>query len=156
MRHAKSSWKDQDIADHERKLNKRGKLDAPVMGARLRERNIVPDLIICSHAVRAKKTATIIAEQVGYPKEKIREEKLIYEAGSSEIIELLKTLDYTVNTVFVIGHNPVVTDMLNYLTDQKIANAPTCGMALMHFNVDTWPEINKAALDWFDYPKNLS
>ena len=53
LRHAKSSWKDEDISDHERPLNKRGKKDAPKMGKLLKNLNLTPDKIISSSAKRA-------------------------------------------------------------------------------------------------------
>ena len=48
LRHAKSSWKDPDLPDHDRPLNKRGKRDAPRMGRLLKKEHLVPDVIISS------------------------------------------------------------------------------------------------------------
>ena len=66
MRHAKSSWDESDMHDHDRPLNKRGKLNAPRMGRLLREQDLVPDLIITSSARRARDTAGAVADQSGY------------------------------------------------------------------------------------------
>ena len=66
MRHAKSSWKEQDLPDHDRPLNKRGKNDAPRMGKLLKDEDLVPDLIMSSTAVRAKKTAELVAKTCKY------------------------------------------------------------------------------------------
>jgi phosphohistidine phosphatase len=55
LRHAKSSWKDLELQDHDRPLNKRGKQDALRMGKLLRREDLIPDLIVSSTAVRAKK-----------------------------------------------------------------------------------------------------
>lgn len=63
IRHAKSSWKDFSLDDFERPLNKRGKSDAPLMGAKLHDKKVVPDTILSSPAVRAKTTAEIIAKR---------------------------------------------------------------------------------------------
>jgi phosphohistidine phosphatase len=71
VRHAKSSWKDLSLDDFDRPLNKRGKINAPLMGEKLKERQIMPDLILSSPAKRARKTATTIAKKIGYPKKKI-------------------------------------------------------------------------------------
>ena len=62
LRHAKSSWNDPALDDHERPLNKRGRRDAPRMGVLVREYGLIPDLIICSDAVRARVTAEAVAE----------------------------------------------------------------------------------------------
>jgi phosphohistidine phosphatase len=61
LRHAKSSWKEQDLPDHDRPLNKRGKKDAPRMGKLLTDEDLIPDLIMSSTAARAKKTAELVA-----------------------------------------------------------------------------------------------
>jgi phosphohistidine phosphatase len=66
MRHAKSSWKDPDLPDHDRPLNKRGKHDAPSMGKLLKDEDLIPDLIISSTAARAKKTAELVAKACKY------------------------------------------------------------------------------------------
>ena len=60
IRHAKSSWKDFLLDDFDRPLNKRGKLNAPFMGSRLKKRNILPDIIVSSPALRAKTTKSFI------------------------------------------------------------------------------------------------
>ena len=69
-RHAKSSWQDHSLGDVDRPLNKRGQRDAPEMGRRLRQRGLLPDLIVASHAVRARTTASLYADQLGYLQEK--------------------------------------------------------------------------------------
>jgi phosphohistidine phosphatase len=66
MRHAKSSWKHHELIDHERTLNKRGKKDAPLMGKLILEKELVPQLILSSSAVRAQLTAEAIVETVNY------------------------------------------------------------------------------------------
>ncbi len=76
IRHAKSSWKDTTLDDFDRSLNKRGKLNAPLMGDRLKSKNIVPDLILSSPAKRAKKTAKIIAEKVEYARVIVNKEDI--------------------------------------------------------------------------------
>lgn len=69
VRHAKSSWKDPSLDDFDRPLNQRGERDAPVMGRRLKARGARPSLILTSPAKRAKRTARLIAEAIGYPVE---------------------------------------------------------------------------------------
>ena len=66
LRHAKSSWKHEQISDHDRPLNKRGKRDAPRIGRLLRDRNLAPELIISSTAKRARKTAAKAARECCY------------------------------------------------------------------------------------------
>ena len=81
VRHAKSSWKDASVYDHERPLNKRGKRDAPEMGARLKLRGCEPDLIVSSSAVRALETARTVAGEIGYPLGRIVVDERLYGRG---------------------------------------------------------------------------
>ena len=85
LRHAKSSWKDTGLEDHERPLNQRGQRDAPWMGRLIRERGLIPELIISSDAVRARLTAAGVAETAQYAGE-IRLEPRLYGASVDEIL----------------------------------------------------------------------
>src|SRR5215510_11184128 len=91
LRHAKSSWKYPDLADHDRPLNKRGKLTAPRIGQLLKDENLVPDLILSSTAARAQTTPRKVATASGYAGE-IRVTREIYDAGPEAYLALLQTV----------------------------------------------------------------
>ncbi len=93
VRHAKSSWKYPNLDDLDRPLNKRGRRDAPMMGKRLAKDKALPDLMISSPAKRAWKTAKIIAREVGYQKANIEKNIALYEAGVSELIQVIQKID---------------------------------------------------------------
>ena len=153
-RHAKSSWKHPELSDVERPLNKRGKRDAPYIGNLLKEKGVKPDLLISSPAVRAKKTATVIAEIIDYPKSRIKIDDSIYESSSSELINIIQRFNNKYKSVMMFGHNPGFTMLNNYLTDSYIDNIPTCGIVGIHFN-SSWKEINgdSGKAFFFIYPK---
>lgn len=158
MRHAKSSWKDPSLADHERPLNKRGKRDAPRMGKRLAQASICPDLIITSTAVRARTTAEKIAAEIGYPTAHIMMDESLYLAGMSGILELIHALGDANNHVMLFGHNPDLTELVNLLTDSHIDNVPTCGIVHIRFDTTSWSRVGtvRAQLIGFDYPKRIA
>ncbi len=153
IRHAKSSWKDFSLDDFDRPLNKRGKLNAPLMGTRLKERGVVPDIMISSSALRAKTTAEIIAKKVKYS-QKIIFKKDIYEIGESAIEKILKKLDDENSVVFLFGHNPDLNMLAEYYVDFD-ENIPTCGIVEIAFNCGKWKDISSenAKFISFDYPK---
>ena len=66
LRHAKSSWADPLLPDHDRPLNKRGQRTATQMGQLLRKQKLVPELILTSTAKRARETAILIAQSSQY------------------------------------------------------------------------------------------
>jgi len=155
VRHAKSSWKDPSLDDAKRPLNKRGKQDAPEMGKRLAKAGIRPDLITSSPAVRALTTAEKIAEEFGIKKSKIDVNENIYTFNAEGLLEVIKGLDDKLNTVMLVGHNPATTVLLNELSGADIDNVPTCGVAQLEMNTDSWAQVKKggAELVSFDYPK---
>lgn len=155
VRHAKSSWKDPDLADFDRPLNKRGKNDAPLAGHRLKEQGICPDLIITSPANRALTTAKVIAAEIDYTKKNPVIDKRVYMAGPEDILEILRQVDNAYKDVFIVGHNPTLTDLANDLTDECIDNIPTCGIARIRLDIESWRELasRKGELILFDYPK---
>ena len=153
-RHAKSSWKHQELSDIERPLNKRGKRDAPIIGNLLKEKSVNPDLIISSTAVRARETALTIAEIIDYPKSKILIDVNIYESSSSGLINIIQGFDDKYNSIMMFGHNPGFTMLNNYLTERFIDNIPTCGVVGIRFN-SSWEKIEGASGKefFFIYPK---
>src|SRR4029450_11617432 len=90
LRHAKSSWNDPALDDHERPLNKRGRRDAPRMGELVREYGLIPDIVISSDAVRARLTAEAVAEAARYTGEIMLDQHL-YMASPADILSLLRT-----------------------------------------------------------------
>ena len=92
VRHAKSDWGDPALGDHERPLNKRGQRNAPEMGERLVEREVRPDRIYTSSALRARTTAMVIAGVLDYPAENIEQVEDLYHAGVSTWLDFISGL----------------------------------------------------------------
>lgn len=155
IRHAKSSWSNPHLADIDRPLNKRGKRDAPFMAGRLLAMGIEPDLIYTSPAKRARKTAKHIARGVGYPVEKIVRKGDIYTSGINNLLGVIRGAPGEVETLFVVGHNYVLTDLAEFLTAEVLVNVPTAGIVAMSFSCDLWQDVSggQGELDFFDYPK---
>jgi len=99
LRHAKSSWKDSSLSDRDRPLNKRGKRDAPIMALRIHQSGIRPSLILSSPAVRAWKTAKIVAQEISYPNEFLQRDERLYHAGVRRIIDVLSEQDVAFNSI---------------------------------------------------------
>lgn len=158
IRHAKSSWDNPGQDDVDRPLNERGKKDAPRMGKRLKEREIYPQMIISSHAKRALSTAKRIAKAIGHKKDDIIIENHLYHASEDAIMKIIQRLKDDVNVVFLVGHNPGLTDFINSLRqdDDVLDNLPTCGIIGFRFNIDSWKDIawESGELLFYDFPKS--
>ena len=155
IRHAKSSWEAPYLKDYDRPLNKRGKRDAPFMGKELKKNAFSPELVISSPSKRTTLTAEKIFNELDFGFEKIQWEPKLYGAGTWECINIINSLEQDINTVCIIGHNPTLTDLSNYLTDNYIDNIPTCGIVKISFEVINWAMVSKSlgSLVSFDYPK---
>lgn len=155
IRHAKSSWEDPDLRDIERPLKGRGRKDALIMGARLRQLKIKPDLIISSPANRAYSTAKIIAEEVGYDATKIQLDEHLYFSGQESIMQVLRDSRDKHDHIFIFGHNPDFTAVANAFSDEYISNVPTAGLVVVEFNTDKWSECTQknGKLKFFEFPK---
>lgn len=140
IRHAKSSWDEASLGDLERRLNKRGKRDAPYMGKLLADKGLRPDAMLASPAKRALKTAKLIAEEIGYPKKRIDIRDGLYMQGAEAIVELIAGLDDGLERVVLVGHNPELTELANRLAGAGIDNLPTCGLVSIEFAADRWQD----------------
>jgi len=138
VRHAKSSWKTAGVSDFDRPLNKRGSHDAPIMGRRLADLDIVPDMIVASPAKRAMDTAEIIAREMGVPSNLILPDIQIYAASASGLIRLIRQLDDDWDHVMMVGHNPGIRNTGVLLVGDVIGTFPTCAILSMELEVDHW------------------
>jgi phosphohistidine phosphatase len=141
MRHAKSSWKEKETNDHERVLNKRGRKDAPRMGTLLQERELSPQIILSSSALRARQTAELVAEAAGFPGEPVYLDNL-YMAEADEYISVLRGLSDDYERVLVVGHNPGLETLLQILS-HRIESLPTAVIAHLVIDIDHWSALTK-------------
>jgi phosphohistidine phosphatase len=136
MRHAKSSWDDTGLHDHDRPLNKRGKLNAPRMGRLLRELDLAPDLILTSSARRARDTAEAVADQSGYIGD-IKVEEELYAAPPEVYLEALASAEDRNECILIIGHNPGLEELLEMLTGEQ-ESLPTAAIARVDLPIASW------------------
>ncbi len=158
VRHAKSSWGDASLDDHDRPLNRRGQRVAPLMGEVLAARTGAPDIILSSTALRARTTAGIIADKLGYADADIIDEGQIYLASTGRLLQLLRQVDESHHSAMIFGHVPGVHELTNALCrDADIAHFPTCAISLIELEIDYWGEIDadSGKLTDFLVPKEL-
>lgn len=153
VRHAKSSWADPGMDDHERPLNRRGLSDAPIMAARFAVRNEPVDLLLSSTARRALATAEAFATLLKAPP--IRTDKAIYAAHYRAVQGIVAKLPEEARRVMLFGHNPGFTDLCTYLLDRSIGDLPTCATVRLDLHVDQWRHAGQgtATLGWLDVPE---
>ncbi len=155
IRHAKASDAEFGINDFERALSKKGKNDASFMAKRLKHFGVLPDLIISSPAKRAKTTAKIISETLNYEKSSINFEESLYDSSYQTYRYLLDSMDDSIKSLFIVAHNPTITETGEILSGAILTNMPTCSIVCIEFDVKSFKDIkeNNGKILFFDYPK---
>jgi phosphohistidine phosphatase len=141
IRHAKSSWSDPSLADHDRPLNDRGRRAAVVMGRHLHSTGIRPDLVLCSSARRAQQTLEGLDIGSGAV---VTIEDGLYGATAVGLLRRLQELQATVGCVVLIGHNPSIEDLARTLTADGLAATqkfPTGAVVDIELLMPTWAEL---------------
>jgi phosphohistidine phosphatase len=157
IRHAKSSWDNLALPDHERPLDERGLRDAPRMAQWLVETVRKPDLAIVSTAVRARETAAVFIAAFGLSEHQVVHTKAIYEATVEDLREQIGWLATPeMGTIMLVGHNPTNTFAANQLAGASIENVPTCGVVVIGFNrSQSWKTLQAGTIQHFKVPKDL-
>jgi phosphohistidine phosphatase len=157
LRHAKSSWDDPDLADHERPLAPRGKKAALRIAEHVRTEGITPELVLCSTALRARQTLAALLPVLSGDVE-IRLEDALYGAGVETVLTRLRTVDEAVGSVLVVGHNPTLHELALALTGREDAleHFPTGSLATLS-PTTSWADIAEggAELVAFVVPRKL-
>tara|TARA_B100001013_G_C24498916_1_gene398365 strand:- start:44 stop:529 length:486 start_codon:yes stop_codon:yes gene_type:complete len=142
MRHAKSDWSGPQISDFERPINKRGTKNAMRIGEWMNENNHIPQKIISSPAVRAKETIELVTEQISkFNLEDLTYEDELYLAGFTQLIEFINTYKDKVQSLMLVGHNPGIENLVNYLCDRsgdKETIVTTANLFIFKFSSDSF------------------
>ncbi len=122
----------------------------------MRLRGVQPDLILASCSQRTQDTATRLAEKLEFdgPMYYLQE---LYLTRTEILKETLLMQEKNFETIFVIGHNPQMTDFANLLTDEHISKIPAMGVVAINFDIDEWSELEKTRgeIDFFIHPKQF-
>jgi len=153
-RHAKAQH-DASLSDAKRALTERGCNDAVRMGQRLRRQGCALDLILTSPALRTRTTAQLLAKEIHYDGNSIGVEKKLYDAGVADIVRIVRGANDRVQTLMLVGHNPGMHEVIEYLTGQKISRFPPAGICIISLSADSWDAIDPASgsIVWLSAPR---
>lgn len=146
MRHAKSSWTDADVSDHDRCLNPRGQRDGPKMAGWLREIGKVPELVLCSTARRARETFDLVNAELG-GELPVQYHESLYLAPPDQLSTAVSAAP-DAGVVLVIAHNPGLEDFVaEWVGHQE--RMPTAAVAVLDLDLDDWAQLDASeAVAW--------
>ena len=143
VRHAKTQRDSIDGRDFTRELADRGLRDASMVGAYFKKNGFTIDMLISSPAARAIATAELLADQIGFPSEKIHTNEELYMASVRTFLQVVNQLRNDWDSVMITSHNPAVTYLAENLSGADIGDMPTSGIAEIKFTVDNWAEVSQ-------------
>ncbi|MEL6961648.1 MAG: histidine phosphatase family protein [Pseudomonadota bacterium] len=168
LRHAKSSWNRPDLDDAERPLNARGQRAAPLMGRYISGHGLLPDMVLCSTAVRARQTLELVTaewETADGEEIKVVMRSSLYLASVAELLAIVRRTDDDVESIMLIGHNPGLATFAGLASgrgDSASLRAmamkfPTAALAVIDFDADRWNTVahGDGLLRSFTRPKDL-
>ncbi|MEY9490030.1 phosphohistidine phosphatase [Streptomyces calvus] len=150
LRHAKSA-RPQGVTDHERPLARRGRADAPAAGRALAEADCLPDLALCSTAVRARRTWELAAAQWGTPPP-VRYDARLYHGDVPGLLAVVRETPAEIETLLLVGHNPGLEDLVLTLAadglddtlDRLRTKFPTSAIAVLSWHGPAWRDLAPA------------
>jgi phosphohistidine phosphatase len=151
LRHAKSSWKDTSLPDHDRPLAGRGRRSADAIARHLRDQVVEPDLVLCSSARRARETLDRIEPVLASATVVV--DRDLYAAGAPALLDRLRRVPDTVDSVMVIGHNPDLQELALELArpsrtkSELAAKYPTAALATLELSASAWRELDRDTAD---------
>lgn len=154
VRHAKSSWEG-NFKDFDRPLNDRGLQDLPKMVEKTKDFNLDPELVLSSPAKRALTTANAFVVGMGIQRDNFVLNQNLYDFSGEYLVNTIKSVNDSVNSLMVFGHNHAITYFVNAFGSQYIDNVPTCGLVTIQFSVDSWFDIKKGNTVRILFPKEL-
>lgn len=144
LRHAKSSWEDRSLSDHDRPLNERGKRDASRMAQLLRDEGLWPERILSSTARRARRTAELLLadpeEDTSGDDTEVRYLSELYMADPEDYLGAVRRVGGQAESVLVVGHNPGLEMLLQSLIGEW-HRLPTAALARIDLPIDTWTDL---------------
>lgn len=156
LRHAKSAWPE-GVEDHRRPLAPRGLRDAPAAGRALAEADCLPDLALCSTAVRARRTWELASAEWGTPPP-VRYDGRLYAAGAADLLTVVHEVPSEVETLLLVGHNPGLEDLVLELAGDGLDDTlervrtkfPTAAIAVLTWYGTGWSALapGAALLTW--------
>lgn len=157
MRHAKSDWYAGISSDHDRPLNKRGEEDAARMGKLTALQSIMPDFVFVSSAQRTQQTFQIWSEACTYNGDSVTRREF-YLSSATQYLNQINQYQGNAERMMVIGHNPVMEELLSLLiggNEYPSVVFPTAAMALLELNTNSWKHLKPAScnLKWFVHPR---
>ena len=158
LRHAQTLERQGDQADIDRELTTIGLQNSTRMGINFMNKDYHFDMIITSSANRALRTSHLIAEQIKYDTDKVFINDQVYDASVRNILSVVNNFKEDWTRVLLVGHNPTISYLGEYLGNSDIGDMTTCGVLHIKFNDLKWSSVGEdtGIVQSYEYPDLLN
>jgi phosphohistidine phosphatase len=143
VRHGEAQQSERGLQDFDRSLTDEGIKNASLIGRDFFRNAVVLHRMMVSPALRARETATIIADMMKFSHNRIRFPEILYNASVRELLATVNNQENDISSVMLIAHNPSLTYMAEYLCKQDIGNIPPAGLVEIEFSLEQWGMISE-------------
>lgn len=156
LRHGKAELHAYGLDDYDRALTSRGVKNVAEMGKFILKKLGTPDFVLSSAANRAYQTAVLASQGMNFPVEDITTDEKLYLVSEFRLLKALSALPANVDYCVLVGHNPGLTDLVNYF-GVRLDNLPTASAVCFTFQTDNWENIasDKAEFQWIKLAREL-
>jgi phosphohistidine phosphatase len=154
VRHGKSSW-EYSVNDKDRPLLQRGINDGHLVVESFKQKDVNVDAIFASPATRAMHTCLIFLRQLHFPYGQFEITNELYDFSGDDVLQFVKNLDDSLDTVMIFGHNHAFTHLANALGNKYIENVPTSGLVYLTFDTNNWGTLERGITINTIFPKHL-
>lgn len=143
MRHAQAEDIQPERHDRARELTSKGNQEALLMGSQLFQRALAIQALYTSGAERTQQTAALVSDVLKLNKDLVFVQEDLYNSSIRTYLSFINDLTSDYKTVLLIGHNPAVSYLAEYLTTEEIGSLPTAGICIVKFDIASWKEVSK-------------
>ncbi|GAA5023122.1 phosphoglycerate mutase [Marivirga lumbricoides] len=151
VRHGQAEPQSGSTKDFQRQLTSKGYQDASKIGLYLKSKEFYPDIILHSSSVRTTDTVNRINEQLGIDLDHIESSEEIYEASVRILLRVISEIPAELRSAIIVGHNPSITYLSEYITGAEIGHVGTAGMVHIQIPFTSWSEVSEKNCDFIEY-----
>jgi phosphohistidine phosphatase len=151
MRHAHAEDTQPERHDRERELTSKGNQEALLMGSQLAQRSLAINALYTSSAVRTKQTGSLISDVLKLERVSVLIQEDLYNSSIRTYLSFINNLPDDLKTVLMIGHNPAVSYLAEYLTNADLGSMPTAGICLIRFELNAWQDVSKGCGEMLEF-----
>lgn len=144
LSHANSPWEISGQSDYDRSIDQKGYQEIKSVSAKIISKRLTVEKVFCSPSKRASETSNLIVTDFNCCHRKIEYKDFLYYGSQQDVLNSLARLERSIDSILIVGHNPMIPELIALLTGKMLLNYPTCSLALI--NTNSWTSLRESKL----------